>query len=83
MLRAAGIIISIGLGVCIYLGLSHTRDSPPIVITDIDEAVVMRTNGGLLEVSSVTATEVFSKSTQQHIPLLNIPFGQTYSTICK
>jgi hypothetical protein len=56
------------------------HDNPPVIRTVITDApVVMRTSGGLLEVSTITSPERFD-STQDHT-ILGVPVGTTVSTL--
>lgn len=77
------LIVSASLGAGAYLGIQNIQDKPhsQIVVTRLDEPVVMRTNGGLLEVSTITATEIFTQGTAHYVPIFNIPLGQTFSEI--
>lgn len=76
------VVIAVSIGVGAYLGIRNTNDKPqPIIVTGLDEAIVMSTNGGLLEVSTVAATEVFTKETEHALPIFNIHLGTTYSAI--
>jgi len=76
------VVIAASLGVGAYFGIRNSGDKPPpIVVTGLDEAIVMNTNGGLLEVSTVASTEVFTKETEHALPVFNIHLGTTYSAI--
>lgn len=55
------------------------REEPEVKSQLSDEIVVMRTNGGWLEVSTVKATESFSKATDHEIFWIGV--GQTASRI--
>ena len=80
VLAAAGIFfISLTANVfLVYKYFSHDA-KPEIRTVTVDEAVVMRTKGGLLEVSTINATELF-ESAQDHT-ILGIPLAKTIARI--
>lgn len=71
------------LGLGFGSGWHFRPPEPPtstVVMPPKEEPIVMRTNGGLLEVSTINATEVFQRST--HTTIFDIPLpGPTTSEI--
>lgn len=62
----------------VYLGLQK-KDQPVMTQSPIEQIEVMRTKGGLLQVSTISSPEIF-QSTQTHT-LLGVPVGNTISQI--
>lgn len=74
------IVIGTSLGAGAYIGNKlHFGETGPVSIVAQDEPVVMRTKGGLLEVSTVTATESFEQATA--FSALGIDLGKTTARI--
>ena len=73
------VMLSILANVFLARKLWHHDDELVIHTVITDAPVVMRTNGGLLEVSTITSPERF-ESTQDHT-ILGVPVGTTVSTI--
>jgi len=71
-------VISVFLNIWLVQKLWH-HDAPVIRTVITDAPVVMRTNGGLLEVSTITSPERF-ESTVDHT-ILGVPVGSTVTTI--
>jgi len=78
ILIAALIVISLGVGGFAGYKLAPRGNSETRVAT-IDEPVVMHTNGGLLEVATINATERFDNTTTH--TLLGQEVGNTFAHI--
>lgn len=83
-LIAIGIAIAAIFGIGTYGGyLIAKKELPPkptpVEVVLQDEPVIMRTNGGFLEVATITATEAFKQATDHTI--LGVPLGQTIAEI--
>lgn len=80
------IIIAVSLGAGGYFVNKYypkgtqSSEPPVVVVKPLDEPVVMSTNGGLLGVSRVIATEEFSQTTNHEIFTIPIP-GPTIAKI--
>ncbi len=72
-------MLSIAVNVFLIRKIWHHDDQPVIRTVITDAPVVMRTNGGLLEVSTITSPEHF-ESTKDHT-ILGIPVGSTVTTL--
>lgn len=69
-------LIAIGLGINGYFAYTQKES---IKVVSLDEAIVMRTNGGLLEVATINATESFDKANEHH--LFTVKIGKTVARI--
>lgn len=79
-LSIIGASIAAALGVAGYTGYKFkSPEVSPTQVMALDEAVVMRTKGGLLEVSTVTATELFEQSVAHSV--LGLDLGKTIARI--
>ncbi|MES1196667.1 MAG: hypothetical protein ABUL58_06970 [Steroidobacter sp.] len=72
-------IVSIFLNIWLVRKIWHHEEAPVIHTVITDAPVVMRTNGGLLEVSTITSPERF-ESTIDHT-ILGVPVATTVTTI--
>lgn len=79
LIVALTVVVSLLLNIWLVRKVWHHEDVPVIRTVITDAPVVMRTNGGLLEVSTITSPERF-ESTQDHT-ILGVSVGATVSTI--
>jgi len=74
------VVIGASVGAGIYYGHGTQLAVPgPVTVVAQDEQVVMRTKGGLLEVSSIVATEIFEQATTY--AALGINLGKSVARI--
>ena len=73
------IVIGASLGAGAYIGKTY-YPCPTCLPCTKDEPVVMRTNGGLLEVSTINATEIFTQAANPTIFKIPLP-GRVVSQI--
>ena len=71
--------ISLGFNIYLYLNASNTNATFQTQSATIDQMIVMRTNGGLLQVSTITSPEQFG-STQPH-DIIGFNLGPTVTQI--
>ena len=71
--------ISLGFNIYLYLNASNTNATFQTQSATIDQMIVMRTNGGLLQVSTITSPEQFG-STQPH-DIIGFNLGPTITQI--
>jgi hypothetical protein len=77
---AVGALIAASLALNSYLAWDHFFGPPTARMSnDSKDVVVMRTRGGLLEVSTITAEERFDSATDNTI--LGIPVGKTIAQV--
>lgn len=64
-----------------YVFLNYFRNSAPepVIVVRADEQIVLRTKGGLLEVSRIEATEIFEK--EQAHDIFGVAVGKTNTQI--
>jgi hypothetical protein len=77
-LTAALLVIVLSIGAGAYIGFT-VKSPPPVVIYKVGEPVVMRTEVGRLEVSTISVTEEFEQTTPNTI--LGISLGPTIAKI--
>lgn len=73
------VVLSVLLNIWLVQKLWHHDETPVVHTVVTDAPVVMRTNGGLLEVSTITSPERF-ESTIDHT-ILGVPVATTVTTI--
>lgn len=74
----AAVLVAVSANVALFVW--QLREPPKtVVVTSTGGPVVMRTPGGLLEVSTITAEERFESTTSNTI--LGVPVGQTVAQI--
>lgn len=77
---AAAILLSIGLAANAWLFVWQLRSPPKTTVAAYSNIkLVMRTPGGLLEVSTVTSEERFDSTTNHTV--LGVPLGKTVAQI--